>query len=260
MWQVIACRGKGGVITEGCSIEDLIRCFLHDSFDSKFVYIISPWITNFEFSKPFVHYPWVSSFRVLDVIRALIDKVGEVKVLTRCFDDAVRFDLLDLVSKVVNQSGNVDEYVRGFIKSQLQDLLDGINAVLSLRDALHDFLLFDLGVNELRDGLRRRLHTKLYINDKYALLGSANFTNSGVVDSFGWGNWECLMLIRRDRDENTYSGLLHVAEDYLKSARGFDDCRKRFVSILRRFPNLLPWPISDVEDVVDVLEKLIEEL
>jgi len=249
---VIACRGRGN-LTAGRSIEDLIRGFLHESFNSKFMYIISPWVANFEFSRSFIHYPWVSSTRVLDIIEAIINKGVEVKVLTRCFDDALRFDVLDLADKIVNR-GSVDDEIKGFIKSQLEDLLGGIEAMLRLSEVLGDNLLFDLGIGDLGG----RLHTKLYINDKHALVGSANFTKSGIIDSSNWANWECLIAIKSG--ETGYRELLNVAEGYLNAARGFSECEGRFMSMLSRFRGLLPRAVGSVMDVIVVLEDLINAL
>lgn len=249
---MIACRGRGN-LTAGRSIEDLIRGFLHESFNSKFMYIISPWVANFEFSRSFIHYPWVSSTRVLDIIEAIINKGVEVKVLTRCFDDALRFDVLDLADKIVNR-GSVDDEIKGFIKSQLEDLLGGIEAMLRLSEVLGDNLLFDLGIGDLGG----RLHTKLYINDKHALVGSANFTKSGIIDSSNWANWECLIAIKSG--ETGYRELLNVAEGYLNAARGFSECEGRFMSMLSRFRGLLPRAVGSVMDVIVVLEDLINAL
>ena len=249
---MIACRGRDN-LTAGRSIEDLIRGFLHESFNSSFMYIISPWVTNFEFSRPFIHYPWVSSTRVLDVIEAIINKGVEVKVLTRCFDDALRFDVLDLAGKIVNR-GSVDDEVKGFIKSQLEDLLGGIEAMLRLSEVLGDNLLFDLGIGDLG----RRLHTKLYINDKHALVGSANFTKSGIIDSSNWANWECLIAIKSS--ETGYGELLNITKGYLNAARGFSECEGRFMNMLSRFRGLLPRAVGSVMDVIAVLEDLINTL
>ena len=203
-----------GSSTSSLSVESLIRRFLHETFDSKFLYIISPWITLFEFERPFIHLPFVEARRVDEVFRAFVFAGIDVRVLMRCVDDSVDIGLLRLLRLLRNVRkifpdvfGTSQQYIAGeilkYIADRISELIKTIKIVNALRDILGENLRFDTPAS----GWHQRLHTKLYLNDRSAIVGSANFTRSGILSD---GNWECLLHFTKDESFTKTRSTPHV--------------------------------------------------
>lgn len=238
----VSCRGP---FKTSESVEGLFVEFLEASFSSRFVYIISPWITPFNLSNPFIFYPFTSSQNIAKIIESLTDLGVEVKVLTRCIDDLISGELLQLLELVVVR-GN-DELV-GYVADRIRDTIDRIEGVLKFRKILGNNLLFDYTYHI---NFYYRLHGKIYVNDKMALVGSANFTRGGVVEG---GNWEC--LVKAYRGDPLYEEVRSYAEAYLGSGGDHARCMARVEGLMREVSKV-DRRIRDLEDVVEILREFL---
>ncbi len=249
----LVCRDLQGT-TSSYTIESLIRRFLHESFNGSFVYIISPWISLFKFSRPFIHYPFVDTNGVDDVLRALADVV-EVKILTRCIDDYIDIVFIkllrlwqDLRSKL---QITASEQLQSYLRERVDSFIETLKLVIRLKDILGTNLLFDS-----RSPNYGRLHTKLYLNDFSVVLGSANFTKSGIADH---GNWECLFHLKKDEAISIYTEALNVARRHFNSGQDFFSCERSTLSLLTKL-NLIEKPVASLEELLEYFEDLRYEL
>jgi len=250
-----------GSSTSSLSVESLIRRFLHETFDSRHLYIISPWITLFEFERPFIHLPFVEARRVDEVFRAFVFAGIDVKVLMRCVDDSIDVGLLRLLRLLRNIRGifpdvfgTSQQYIAGeilkYIVDRISELIKTIKIVNALRDILSENLRFDTPAS----GWHQRLHTKLYLNDKSAIVGSANFTRSGISTD---GNWECLLHFTKDA--KLYEDAFKVARHHFDVSKGFDECERATLSLVNRL-KLLDKPVSGLEELENYLTELYQEI
>lgn len=250
----VICRGPG--FNNDVDIEDLFMDFLYESFKSRFLYVISPWITAFNFNRRIIYYPYVSSGNALDVIRALVDNGVDVRIITRCIDDSVKADVINLVSSII--SGGISDAVPGDVRDYLRDQLDeiasNVDGVLRFYGELYDRVVFDLGANDALPA-RYRLHSKLYVNEFSVIVGSANFTRGGITEG---GNWECIVEV--NNGEELYKDLLNYAQQYLKVGRPFSECMRRTSKLLRDLSSLLKITVADAEDLTKMLGKLMSML
>ncbi len=240
------------------SIEELIKRFLHESFNSKYVYIISPWITSFELDSRFIHYFYVSSNNVIDVLKALTNSGIDVKVVTRCLDDSMDVQLIRILTNIVQRERDTElnDDIKAFFRDRINEFLDRAIALVSLADDLRDSLRFDLGANdELFPWYR--LHTKLYVNERSIIMGSANFTRGGILDG---GNWECVIHFTKDENTNLYNEALRVAQHYLSISKGFEDCERRVVRIINEFGGVINEPVYSIEDLIEYLGRVRDSL
>ena len=256
----LICKVAGSP-TSSLSVESLIRRFLHETFDSKFLYIISPWITLFEFERPFIHLPFVEAGRVDEIFRAFVFAGIDVRVLMRCVDDSIDIGLLRLLRLLRNVRkifpdvfGTSQQYIAGeilkYIADRISELIKTIKIVNALRDILGDNLRFDTPAS----GWHRRLHTKLYLNDRSAIVGSANFTRSGILSD---GNWECLLHFTKD--EKLYKDALDAARRHFDAGIGFDECERATLSLVNRL-QLLDKPAASLEELESYLTDLYQEI
>lgn len=243
--------------TSSLSVESLIRRFLHETFDSRYLYIISPWITLFEFERPFIHLPFVETRRVDEVFRALDFAGVDVRVLMRCVDDSIDLGLLRLLrlyklsQEMFGMSQqHVNSEILKYIVNRVGELLKTLRIVITLRDILGENIRFDTPAS----GWHQRLHTKLYLNDKSAILGSANFTRSGILTD---GNWECLLHFTRDA--KLYQDALKVAHRHFDASKGFDECEGATLSLVNRL-KLLDKPATSLEELENYLTELYQEI
>lgn len=247
----LVCRDRQGS-TSRYTIESLIRRFFHESFNSSFVYIISPWISLFEFSKPLMHYPFVDTNRVDEALRALAD-VTDVKVLTRCVDDSIDIGFMKFLRiwREVQTGVGASEALINYLIGHLDNFTKTLELVITLRDILGDNIRFDL-----KQPGYGRLHTKLYVNDFSVILGSVNFTKSGIADN---GNWECLLKLRRDHAKAIHTDALKVAERHFSLGQDFSTCERVTLSLLAEL-NLIDKPVASLDELLEYFNNLKHEL
>jgi len=238
--------------------EDLVRLLLYESFNGHYLYIISPWISSFKFSRKFIYYPYVSTYDVVEVLDAILKNGVKVHMLIRCFDDFLSPDTiyaLFAIYKSVSLSGSASskpgaslpDIVTRYLKDQLETMLSRLETSEKfVRSGFN--VKSDLGV---RDNTYFRLHAKIYINEKFAVVGSANFTRSGVVKG---GNWECLMLI--ERSSELYNEVLEEAERLYNSGKDFTECVERLLTLINDALKPLSVTIKSLDDLKTKLKEL----
>jgi len=238
--------------------EDLVRLLLYESFNSQYLYIISPWISSFRFSKKFIYYPYVSTYDVVEMLDAIRKNGVKVYILIRCFDDFLSPDMiyaLFAIYKYMSSSGSASSkpgaslphIVVEYLKGQLEMMLNRLETSETFIKSGFD-VKSDLGA---RDNTYFRLHAKIYINEKFALVGSANFTRSGVVKG---GNWECLMLI--ERGSELYNEVLKEAERLYNSGKDFTECVERLLMLINDALKPLDVTIKSLDDLKIKLKEL----
>jgi hypothetical protein len=130
------------------------------------------------------------------------------------------------------------------------ELIKTIKIVNALRDILGENLRFDIPAS----GWHRRLHTKLYLNNRSAIVGSANFTRSGILSD---GNWE--YLLHFTKDEKLYKDALDAAHRHFDVGKGFDECERATLSLVNRL-QLLDKPATSLEELENYLTELYQEI
>lgn len=238
------------------SVERVFKDFFLESFRSQFLYIISPWVSNFGFSKPLVYYPFVSSSSIADVLKALLDANVDVRLVTRCVDDLISVDVIELLTRLKTGVGG-DSELKRYLAERIDEIISRLEGVRTFLEILGpDRVRFDLGPGE---GGWYRLHSKLYVNGNKALVGSANLTKGGITDR---GNWECIVEVSRGESQ-VYDDSLKYAKEYFSSiGKDVEVCMKRVRSMLRFLSeSVSKWAgavgvvnLSDVSDVIKLLE------
>ena len=237
-------RGSRGNI----DVEDLFRLFLIDTFNSEFMYIISPWVTSFRLTKKVIYYPFISSYSVVDILNALKDNGVKVFLLTRCFDDALSPDVVYILYKIKEGSIRLSPALYKFLRNQVNFMYRRLEYVEKIIGTGIN-CKFDIGVQDRESQFR--LHAKIYVNDKYALLGSANFTRSGIVRG---GHWEC--LVRINSDSKIYYKILESAIKLYNAGRSYEECLRRITYLVTtHFGDNVK--INGIQDIKNLLKELL---
>jgi len=238
----VICKGPKD---KGTIFEEPLLRFLTLSFHSKEIYIVTPWISTFEFkSQKLIYYPYVSSAKVFDILMALAKNGVKVFIATRCFD-FLDYDLLYLVFTIANHNHTaiLDE-LKHYVKDNIRDIIWRAEALTKLVKGKNTNVRFDL---------EQRLHSKIYINDFMVITGSLNFTYSAM-----FRNYECINIIYRDEDIESYNYLYRYSRELLKHLLEYSECEK---AILDRFAKIINVRFTSLEELMeflreDVLRKL----
>ena len=67
----------------------MFRVFLLDSFDGSNTYIVSPWITSFDFRKELIYSLYVSSRNSIEILEGLLERGVSVHLVMRSIDEAL---------------------------------------------------------------------------------------------------------------------------------------------------------------------------
>jgi phosphatidylserine/phosphatidylglycerophosphate/cardiolipin synthase-like enzyme len=229
----IICKGPKDIDTV---FEKSLLLFFSTSFHSKEVYMVTPWISTFEFrSQKLIYYPYVSSAKVLDILMALARNGVKVSIATRCFD-FLDYDLLYLVFTVTNYGTTAE--IKHYIQENLEDIIRRAEALLELSKVKNINVRFDL---------EQRLHSKIYINDFMAIMGSLNFTYSAM-----FRNYECINIIYKDKDVNSYNYLRKYSEELFQHLLEYSTCEK---AILDRLAKVVNVKFSSVKEMLDALRE-----
>jgi phosphatidylserine/phosphatidylglycerophosphate/cardiolipin synthase-like enzyme len=215
--------------------ERIFRKLLFTAFESKKLYIISPWLSIFNFKLKFVYYPYVSSTSVEDVLKAIIDSGVRIYMFTRCFD------FLDLELIGIAYRGVVSKSMLSYIKGSLSDMIERAETLLRLANLKDLSIKFDLD---------NRLHSKVYVNDHMAILGSANFTYSGL-----YRNIECIAVV--GRDETIHQVLRKYAETLSGGFRGFPECENYVLNSLKSIAGIR---LGSLKELLELLKELRAKL
>lgn len=257
----VLCRLPGSSDEE--DIEDLLWWFLLESFESKSVWVISPWITHFNLSREVLYHPYVASSDVIKILENL-SKYAEVNVLVRCIDDFVSPDVVYTAYEIYNSilGGGLKlkdiAIVAEYFNSKLDDILKRLSSMEKLA-RLNINLKTDLktDMSLIHRKVPPRLHAKLYINDKFALVGSANLTYHGMSRS---GNWECMLMFKNG--DGVYERLKEYAEKLFKRGHSFNDCVQSVIKVVNE--SLKPFNVElksldDFRELLTLVQRVLKE-
>jgi len=222
--------------------------FLTEEHDD--IYIISPWITPFSFSKKIVVYPYIVADNIVDVLLGLV-KIGvKVKILTRCIDDLLPLDKLYLVDLILQSAGDEVNYkvlreIYDYLINDIKWAINRMKAIILLSKSGIE-IRYDVG----EDLYSNRLHSKMYVGSKKAIIGSANLTQSGIVDNRG--NKEFILVV--DREEPLYEKIREAAIKYFEQGYNFERCEKRIIRTINR---ILTEKFISLNDFMKYMERVL---
>jgi len=235
----VICRGSGD---NSFVFDDVLFRFLITSLESGRVLIVSPWLSPFELkSLRVVYYPYVSSQRVDEVLAAAVSKGTKVVIATRCFD-FLDYGLLALASSTLRK-GVRDADILEYLAESIENLRNRFEALVRFCYR---------GGYECRLDLEQRLHSKVYVNDFMAIIGSANFTYSGF-----YRNLECVAMLFNKEDKGCYDYVAKYAENLANSMKGVKECEEQ---VVRSLESALDLKVGDLNEVAETLNNLLAKI
>lgn len=238
----LICKGPGD--DESLFEEPLIKFFCK-SFKSKEIFIISPWVSTIELRKrKIIYYPYTSTTSLIEVFRALIKNGIKVYIATRCFD----FIDDHLIANAYNVAYDPRKYyinkeLEQYIKEELVNVVRRTQTLLSINE---------LGNVELKFDIEQKLHSKVFINDFMALMGSLNLTHYGM-----YRNYECIITIFREKDPETYNALREYAEKIMRELCDLKTCE---ISVLKALESFLNIRLPRLRDLIELLEEILRKI
>jgi phosphatidylserine/phosphatidylglycerophosphate/cardiolipin synthase-like enzyme len=192
------------------------------------LYIVSPWISDVGFERRLVYLPYLDAGSVLEALEQLASAGKSVFVVTRYYDDVLRPDLLYTWAVLFRllKRGSREE-----LDELWRELKDDVSFSLSRIEALDELLRME-GVHVR---FNNRVHAKLYVGERLAIIGSANLTLMSTR------NEECVIVARRDEDGDLYRQAREHAEEMYESAREERSYERVYLSRLRRLQELNLW-------------------
>ncbi len=102
---------------------------------------------------------------------------------------------------------------------------------------------------EISFKVKKRLHAKIYVGDEYAILGSSNFSKSGLVYQK-----EANIRVKKNNNvdkESQYSSIRQIAENYYELA---DDYNKEITELLTKLLKDATWEEALARAIAEILE------
>lgn len=110
---------------------------------------------------------------------------------------------------------------------------------------IHLIEKINLGIVEFR--FRNKLHAKIYVGDSFAILGSSNFSHSGLVSQD-----EANIRIKNSGAVNDqYSSIKQIAESYYEESTNYND---KIVDLLKTLIKEVTWQEALARAIAEVLE------
>jgi phosphatidylserine/phosphatidylglycerophosphate/cardiolipin synthase-like enzyme len=189
------------------------------------LYIVSPWISDVRFERRLVYLPYLDAGGVLEALEQLASAGKSVFVVTRYYDDVLKPDLLYTWAQLFQllEQGSREE-----LDELRRELKDDVSFSLSRIEALDEILRME-GV---RVRFNNRVHAKLYVGERLAIIGSANLTFMSTR------NEECVIVASRDGDGDLYRRAREYAEEVYASASEERSYERVYLSRLRRLEKL----------------------
>lgn len=92
--------------------------------------------------------------------------------------------------------------------------------------------------------IHSELHGKVYIGDQHLVVGSSNYSHSGM-------KYQAEVNVRYSEDKFEYEDLKGIAEYYLSKSRDYND---EFLSLLRKLLQLVEWDEALARAIAELLE------
>jgi phosphatidylserine/phosphatidylglycerophosphate/cardiolipin synthase-like enzyme len=235
----LICKGPGD---DESLFEEPLTKFFCKSFKSKEIFIISPWVSTIELRKrKIIYYPYISTTSLIEVFRALIKNGVKVHIATRCFD-FIDDHLIAIAYNVAYgpHKYHINKELEQYIKEELVNVVRRTQTLLSINELSNIDLKFDI---------EQKLHSKVFINDFMALMGSLNLTHYGM-----YRNYECIITVFREKDPEAYDALREYAE---KIMRGLYDLKTCEINVLKALESFLNMKLPGLRDLVELLEEIL---
>ena len=212
------------------------------------LYIVSPWISNIKFDNRLIYLPYLDAENVLDALGQLASAGKNVFVVTRYYDDVLRPDVLYTWATLYRLYGRQSRGVS--CPSELdvlwRELKDEVRFALGRIEPLEALLRME----NIRVMFNNRVHAKLYVGERYAIIGSANLTTASAFK-----NEECVIVVSRDGDEVLYHQAREQAVAMYESASEEQQYERTFLYRLLRLREL-----GLRFDSVELLKEWLREL
>jgi len=189
------------------------------------LYIVSPWISDVKFERRLIYLPYLDAGGVLEALEQLASAGKSVFVVTRYYDDVLKPDLLYTWAQLFQllEQGSREE-----LDELRRELKDDVSFSLSRIEALDEILRME-GV---RVRFNNRVHAKLYVGERLAIIGSANLTFMSTR------NEECVIVASKDGDGDLYRRAREYAEEVYASASEERSYERVYLSRLQRLEKL----------------------
>ncbi|MCC6064893.1 MAG: phospholipase D-like domain-containing protein [Thermofilum sp.] len=189
------------------------------------LYIVSPWISDVTFERRLIYLPYLDAGGVLEALEQLASAGKSVFVVTRYYDDVLKPDLLYTWAQLFQllEQGSREE-----LDELRRELKDDVSFSLSRIEALDEILRME-GV---RVRFNNRVHAKLYVGERLAIIGSANLTFMSTR------NEECVIVASKDGDGDLYRRAREYAEEVYASASEERSYERVYLSRLQRLEKL----------------------
>lgn len=212
----VYCTTRGGNL-----LEDAFKHFLVEEAGGD-LYIVSPWISEVIFERRLVYHPYLDAESSIKALTQLA-RLGTVYIVTRYYDDVLSPSKMlswQHIHRAFKESPT--PFLRELymeVVEEIKKVLDRIAALEKLTQVDNIYVRFD-----------NRIHAKIYVGNKYAMLGSANFTTYALKNY----NYECLLLIRRNENEELFEMVRSFAKRYFENASEKEECERAFLRRLER--------------------------
>lgn len=248
----VLCRipGEGS----GEDIEDLVWLFFLESFESmNGVWIVSPWVSAFNFKRDLVYLPYVFTKNTVEILKKLAEHT-EVHVLTRCFDDFVSLDTLYVLYKAYVGDERLPKDVASYFYARVAESMRRLESLEEIvRTGVSVKTDIERGVSSGR--ILPRLHAKLYVNDKIAIVGSANFTYMGISRT---GNWECAIMVTNG--DLLYTKIRDYTIKLFEKGRTFSKCVSSVINDVNNTLGQFNIKLNDLYDLKRLFNEIQEYL
>ena len=200
-------------------LEEVFKRFLIEETDEEGeLFIISPWITRVGFEEPLVYHPYLDAEDNIEALTQLAELGKRIFIVTRYYDDILKpnriyswYQLYKVY--VTNPLSELGELYREMVE-EVRHILSRIEALEELTVRNNIFVRFN-----------NRIHAKIYVGKKYAIIGSANFTRYALKNF----NDECVLLISREEEEELYLQIRGYAARYFNTALNEELCERNFL-------------------------------
>jgi len=200
--------------------EPFKRFFIEEaSYRGGELYIISPWITKISFKRRLVYHPYLDAGDSVEVLTQLAKLGKRIYVVTRYYDDVLKPYKLYFWYQLY----------RVYMKETAPELSELYNEMTKeIKQTLHRMeALEELAkIKGIAVKFNSKIHSKIYVGEKYAIIGSANFTTPALKNL----NDECILLI--SREEEAYTSIKKYAKKYFHNALCEKECLRMLLQKL----------------------------
>mgnify|MGYP000347782792 CR=1 FL=1 len=221
-------------------LEEFFKRFLAEEAGRE-LYIISPWISEVRFERRLVYHPYLDAESSVEAL-AQLARLSNVYIVTRYYDDVLspsRILSWQQIYKAYRESPTPT------LEELYKEVIEEIKSVLIRIRTLERLSRID----NIHVRFNNRIHAKIYVGERYAIVGSANFTTYALKNY----NNECILLISKEENEELFKRIRSYARIYFEEAFKEPECEKTFLRRLKR----LGLHFNSLAELRSALERLI---